>query len=52
MKIVMRRKFLLWRVYIVGNNGEIVMTSETYSSEGNAMRAKNRLMVEWNKNDH
>lgn len=45
----LRRKHLLWRVQIVGNNGEIVMSSEAYYSKSNANRALARLNSELKK---
>jgi uncharacterized protein YegP (UPF0339 family) len=43
MKVVVYRKNLLWRVKLVGANGEILMVSETYYSRSNAVRAAMRL---------
>lgn len=39
MKVEVYRKRLLWRVRLVGRNGETVMVSETYYSKSNAERA-------------
>lgn len=41
--VIIKRKNLLWRVYIVGNNGENMLTSETYYSKSNATRAAIRI---------
>ena len=43
MRVVVYRKRLLWRVKLVGANGETVMVSETYYSRSNAVRAAQRL---------
>lgn len=41
-------KRLFYRVKIVGKNGEIMMTSEAYYSEGNANRAAKNLSEKLN----
>lgn len=42
MKIVITRT-LFWTVRLVAANGEVVLSSETYYSKGNARRAAIRL---------
>ena len=44
--IAVYRKLLLWRVKIVGANGEPMVVSETYSSKSNALRAATNLADE------
>jgi hypothetical protein len=43
MKIIVYRKFLVWRVKIIATNGKVVMNSEAYSSKSNALRSANKL---------
>jgi uncharacterized protein YegP (UPF0339 family) len=43
MKVVVYRKHLLWRVKLVGANGETLMVSETYYSRSNAVRAAQKI---------
>jgi hypothetical protein len=43
MRAVAYRKHFLWRVKLVGANGETVMVSEAYYSRSNAVRAARRL---------
>ena len=46
VKIEVYRKHLLWRVKLVGRNGETVMNSEAYYSRSNAERSAKRLRRE------
>lgn len=46
LKVKVYRKYLVWRVKLVGGNGEIVMNSEAYASKRNAQRAAKRLTEE------
>ena len=46
MRIEIYRKHLLYRVKLVGRNGETVMNSETYYSRSNAERSAQRLRRE------
>lgn len=39
----------LWRFRVCGRNGQIVMTSEAYSSLSNCKRAVNRIHAAFNK---
>lgn len=39
LKVEVYKKRLLWRVKLVGKNGEPVLVSETYFSKSNANRA-------------
>lgn len=43
IKAIVYKKRLVWRVKLVGGNGEVVMNSEAYFSRGNAKRALKRL---------
>ena len=46
MRIEIYRKHLLWRVKLIGRNGETVLVSETYYSKSNAERSAKRLRRE------
>ena len=46
MRIDVYRKHLLWRVKLIGRNGEVVLVSETYYSKSNAERSAKRLRRE------
>lgn len=39
LKAEVYKKHLLWRVKLVGKNGETVMTSETYFNKSSAQRS-------------
>jgi uncharacterized protein YegP (UPF0339 family) len=43
MKVVVYKKHFVWRVKLVGANGETLMVSETYYSRSNAVRAAQKL---------
>lgn len=47
MKIIVTRKLVLYYIRIVGRNGEVLLTSETYYSKSNAKRAAMRLAEEF-----
>lgn len=46
MNVQVYRRGLLWRVKLVGRNGETIMVSETYYSRSNANRAARRVEQE------
>lgn len=39
MRIEVYRKYLVWRVRVVGANNKVIMNSEAYASRGGAVRA-------------
>lgn len=43
MKIIVKRNKLLWHYVLQASNGQVVSTSETYFSRGNANRAARKL---------
>lgn len=46
MKIEVYKKLLLWRVKLVGKNGEVLLHSEAYYNKSNADRAAKKLKKE------
>lgn len=46
MHIKIYRRFLVWRIALIGGNGEMIMHSEAYYSESNARREANKLARE------
>lgn len=46
MKIEVYKKFLVYRVKLVGKNGEPLLVSEAYYSKYNAQRAAKKLHKE------
>lgn len=41
--IVKRRRVLMWHYVVIGGNGQVLSSSETYFSKGNAKRAAKSL---------
>lgn len=46
MKVETYKKLFVWRVKLVGKNGETVMVSESYFNKSNALRAAKTLSKE------
>lgn len=46
MKAELYKKYLVWRVRLVGKNGLVVMNSEAYYNKSNATRALKRVKKE------
>lgn len=46
MYLEVYRKFINYRVRLVGGNGEVMMVSEAYYSKGNAQRAAETISAE------
>lgn len=45
MRVVVYRRYLLWRVKLVGDNNKVIMNSEAYYSKSNATRAAEKLRI-------